>query len=65
MEGILFLVVPEDIEPEKFATEIRSKPPVLLIHGDRDELIPVQAIFHAAQGLATAPAETAALAKTS
>jgi phospholipase/carboxylesterase len=47
------LVVPEDVEPDNFATEIRSKPPVLLIHGDRDELIPVQALFHAAQGLAS------------
>ena len=28
------------------------RPPVLLIHGDADELIPVQALFHAAQGLA-------------
>jgi phospholipase/carboxylesterase len=47
------LVVPEDVEPDNFAAEIRSKPPVLLIHGDRDELIPVQALFHAAQGLAS------------
>jgi phospholipase/carboxylesterase len=31
-----------------------AKPPVLLIHGDRDELIPVSAIFAAAQGLAAA-----------
>lgn len=31
-----------------------QKPPVLLIHGDRDELIPVQALFGAAQGLAAA-----------
>lgn len=46
------LVVPEDVDPEKFAGEVRSKPPVLLIHGDRDDLIPVQALFHAAQGLA-------------
>ncbi len=53
------LVVPENIDPDKFAAEIRSKPPVLLIHGDADELIPVQAIFHAAQGLAAleVPAE--------
>ena len=36
----------------RFAAEIRSRPPVLLIHGDADELIPVQALFHAAQGLA-------------
>jgi phospholipase/carboxylesterase len=46
------LVVPEDIDPDKFATEICSRPPVLLVHGDRDELIPVQALMHAAQGLA-------------
>jgi phospholipase/carboxylesterase len=47
------LVVPEDVETDKFVSEIRSKPPVLLIHGDQDELIPVQALFHAAQGLAS------------
>ena len=47
------LVLPENLDPEKFAAEIRSRPPVLLVHGDRDELIPVQAIFHAAQGLAS------------
>ena len=46
------LVVPEDVDPDKFAAEIRSKPPVLLIHGDADELIPVPALFQAAQGLA-------------
>ncbi len=46
------LVVPETVDPDTFAGEIHSKPPVLLVHGDADELIPVQAIFHAAQGLA-------------
>ena len=46
------LVVPENVDPDAFAAEIRVKPPVLLIHGDQDELIPVQAVFHAAQGLA-------------
>ncbi|HYC16168.1 MAG TPA: prolyl oligopeptidase family serine peptidase [Pseudolabrys sp.] len=46
------LVVPEGIEASAFAAEIRSRPPVLLIHGDADELIPVQALLHAAQGLA-------------
>ena len=46
------LVVPEDVDPDKFAAEIRSKPPVLLVHGDEDQLIPVQALMHAAQGLA-------------
>jgi len=45
-------LVPENVEVESFAAEIRSKPPVLLIHGDADQLIPVQALFHAAQSLA-------------
>jgi phospholipase/carboxylesterase len=46
------LVVPPNTEPDQFPLEIRSKPPVLLVHGDRDEVIPVQALFHASQGLA-------------
>lgn len=45
------LVIPEDLDPDTFAGEIRSRPPVLLVHGDADQLIPVQALFHAAQGL--------------
>ena len=47
------LVVPPDANPEKFAAEIKSRPPVLLVHGDQDDLIPAQALFHAANGLAT------------
>ena len=37
----------------------RSKPPILLVHGDRDEVIPAQALMQAAQGLAAleVPAE--------
>ncbi|MGA2566840.1 MAG: prolyl oligopeptidase family serine peptidase [Pseudolabrys sp.] len=46
------LVAPEDVDPDTFAAEIKARPPVLLIHGDQDDLIPVQAVFHAAQGLA-------------
>ena len=46
------LVVPPDVDPEKFAAEITSRPPVLLVHGDRDDLIPPQALFQATQGLA-------------
>jgi phospholipase/carboxylesterase len=45
------LTVPPDGNVEKVAAEIRSRPPVLLVHGDRDDLIPVQALFHAASGL--------------
>jgi phospholipase/carboxylesterase len=44
-------VLPEDAEPEVIAGELRSRPPVLLVHGDRDELIPPAALFQAAQGL--------------
>lgn len=46
------LVAPENIDPDTFAAEIKARPPVLLIHGDQDQLIPVQALMHAAQGLA-------------
>jgi len=53
------LVVPETVDPDAFAAEITSRPPVLLVHGDEDQLIPVQALMHAAQGLAAleVPAE--------
>jgi phospholipase/carboxylesterase len=46
------LVTPEDGNPEAFAAEIKSRPPVLLVHGDRDDVIPPQALFQATQGLA-------------
>jgi phospholipase/carboxylesterase len=46
------LIMPGDVMSETFAAEIKSRPPVLLIHGDEDQLIPVQAVNHSAQGLA-------------
>lgn len=53
------LVLPPDVDAEAFAAEIKSRPPVLLVHGDRDDLIPPQALFQATQGLAAleVPAE--------
>ena len=53
------LVVPETVDPDAFAAEVTSRPPVLLTHGDQDQMIPVQALMHAAQGLAAleVPAE--------
>ena len=45
------LVTPPEREIEAFAAEVKSRPPVLLVHGDSDDLIPVQAVFQAAQGL--------------
>jgi phospholipase/carboxylesterase len=46
------LVAPPDGNLETLAAEIKSRPPVLLVHGDRDDLIPPQALFQATQGLA-------------
>jgi len=46
------LVLPPENNVEAFAAEINSRPPVLLVHGDQDDLIPPQALFQAAQGLA-------------
>jgi phospholipase/carboxylesterase len=45
-------VLPNGAAPEAVAGEIKSRPPVLLIHGDRDDLIPVQALFLSARYLA-------------
>jgi phospholipase/carboxylesterase len=45
------LVEPPEAQAENFVGEIKSRPPVLLVHGDRDDLIPVQALFLAANGL--------------
>jgi phospholipase/carboxylesterase len=46
-------VVPENVDPEAFAKDIRARPPILLVHGDSDDLIPMQALFHATQALAS------------
>lgn len=45
------LVVPQTADAERFAAEITARPPVLLIHGEEDDLIPAQALFHATQTL--------------
>ena len=39
-------------EPAAAAPEITARPPILLIHGDSDDLIPPQALFQSAQWLA-------------
>ena len=41
-------------DPKALSSSPVQRPPVLLIHGDRDDLIPVAAVFSAAQGLAAA-----------
>ena len=40
--------------PEKLETELAAKPPVLLVHGDADQMIPVSAMHVAAGALAKA-----------
>src|SRR5437764_4346846 len=47
------LSVPANLDPEKFAAEVKSRPPILLVHGDRDDLTPMEAMFQAASGLAS------------
>jgi phospholipase/carboxylesterase len=45
-------VLPDDAEPATVAGEIKGRPPVLLVHGDQDQLIPPQALLQSAQDLA-------------
>ena len=46
------LILQGDTDVEGYKPLIRARPPILLIHGDRDELIPVDALFHSTQALA-------------
>jgi phospholipase/carboxylesterase len=39
---------------EELSAEIVSRPPVLLVHGDADDMIPIQALHAAANGLGAA-----------
>jgi phospholipase/carboxylesterase len=43
--------LPDGADPKAVAGEIKSRPPILLIHGDQDDLIPAQALFLGAQQL--------------
>jgi len=46
------LVAPGEVDFAAMAPEITGKPPILLVHGEQDEVIPAQALFMSAQGLA-------------
>jgi phospholipase/carboxylesterase len=46
------LVLEGDKDVQGYAPQVRSRPPVLLIHGDADDLIPVQALILSTQALA-------------
>jgi phospholipase/carboxylesterase len=45
------------ITPERLAGEITARPPVLLIHGDRDEVVPPRSMPEAAAALTRAGVE--------
>ena len=39
------------LSPELLSDEVQSRPPVLLLHGDADEVVPVQSLPQAAEAL--------------
>jgi phospholipase/carboxylesterase len=48
------LVLEEGKGPESLSAQVRCKPPILLVHGDRDDVIPIDALFMSADALAAA-----------
>ena len=46
------------LEPDRLAAESVSKPPVLLVHGDADDIVPVSALREAGDALSRAGFET-------
>lgn len=39
------------MQPEALAEDVKCRPPVLLVHGDQDEVVPPQSLPEAAEGL--------------
>lgn len=48
------LVAEEGQASDSLKAHVRSKPPILLVHGDRDDVIPIDALFLSADTLAAA-----------
>jgi phospholipase/carboxylesterase len=48
------IVMEEGKGPEALGPQVRSKPPILLVHGDQDDVIPVEALFLSSDALAAA-----------
>ena len=46
------LILKGDTDVEGYKPQIRARPPLLLVHGADDELIPVDALFHSREALA-------------
>jgi phospholipase/carboxylesterase len=51
------------VAPQLLATEVRSKPPVLLVHGEADQIVPFQAMGAAATALKAAGVPVTSLAR--
>ena len=51
------------IGAESLATDAKSKPPILLVHGDADQIVPFQAMDAAAKGLKAAGLAVETLAR--
>jgi phospholipase/carboxylesterase len=47
-------VLEEGKGPDSLKGQARAKPPVLLVHGDQDDVIPVDALFMSMDALAAA-----------
>lgn len=54
MPGAILAYSGHLVGPEHLKAEARGKPPILLVHGDRDEIIPVDALFDAMEHLGKA-----------
>jgi phospholipase/carboxylesterase len=48
------VVLEEGKGPDSLKGQVRSKPPILLVHGDQDQVIPLDALFVTADSLAAA-----------
>lgn len=48
------VVLQEGRGADSLKEEVRAKPPILLVHGDRDDVIPAEALFMSADALAAA-----------
>ena len=51
------------IAPDLLKKEIKSRPPILLVHGDADEVVPVESVFHAKEGLSSSGIDVTAVSR--
>jgi len=49
--GYSGLLVLDENDPDSLKRDLRAKPPILLVHGDRDDIIPLDALFLSADAL--------------